>query len=166
MNELVITPGRLAPPKIWMRDWSIFGALSCFGATAPILLGQRGGFVVAATIAGLLTGALFGPLLRRLVHAGRYLPVPVPFALVPLVGGVWGALVGGIAAKFGWPSESLLAMIVAAIAATLQVTWFWLPYTVRSAKKKRTWPLTLGGAVLGPLAGYGAVALVIAALGF
>lgn len=134
---------------------------SCFA-----LLGVGGGgvvwsFVISSTAVGAITGALLGPLLRR-VLGGRLGHVPIyQLLLMGLVAGFgWGAVtgVGGVwtlaaldmlpMSYFSTWNFSLVAGAIAGVAGAIQFGWFWLPYTIRSGRQKSRWPLLLAAGLL------------------
>jgi hypothetical protein len=153
----------------WARDLAIVGGGTSFLAIA-FVEGFRGGhervFLIAATILGAVVGALFGLGLRRLLLAWLRLPIVVWMPISLVLGGLWGAIVGGLAmviAEWGKAqiSIALLAAIVAGIAGALQLGWFWLPYAVRAGRGKSTWPVVAAALLLGGLTGHLALRVLL-----
>ncbi len=160
-----LTPTQpLGSARSWSRDLAIVGGLSSLMATGGALLLNVQvvtlGYVLLATLAGTFTGALMGPLNRRLLTRKLgTVKIYKLLALGLLAGGVWGGATGALAGLYFYPFRRLgslaffASVIVAGAAGALQYFWFWLPYTVRRAKKRSTWPILLSAAVLAPAMG-------------
>jgi len=149
----------------WMRDFALIGAAS--GAGAPALFwADRPGYLAACGVTGAVLGLLLGLLLPPLLlgPVSRW-----PFGVLLLVGlgvGVaWGGGAGyaGGLYSFGASDQMGLAWLsgaCGAVAGALQLGWFWLPYTLRKAKAKSTWPIVLAACLFSGALGYAALSVL------
>lgn len=136
-------------PWAWARDLGLVGAVTCF--VVPYLaapLWCRWEFSVAAAVTGAVTGAALGGLAPRLLHPFvRRIPVLLLLMAGFGLGSLWGALVGGVA-SLASDVDLALGVQTAAFCGALQLSWFWLPYAVRKARARRTWPVVLGSLIM------------------
>ena len=146
--------------KRWATDLAFVGAVS--GAVAPLAFAPMmampaATYAVIAGAAGAATGLALGLVAPKLL-TGLLRNVPVGALLVGgiALGGAWGGLVGAITATAISPHPELLhsSVEIAAIAGAIQLGWWWLPYLMRLAKGKSTWPLMLAAAALAPFLGW------------
>jgi hypothetical protein len=161
------TPQPLGSRLAWVRDFVVVGA---FASLAPGVLAWNvlSEFVVAAAIAGPLTGALLGLALRPLL-LGPMSRVPFGALIVVglVLGALWGAMVGGLASfgahlgprheDMGFGFMLMLAVIFGAIAGALQLGWFFVPYTVQRARGRRAWPAVVAACLISPTLGIAAL---------
>lgn len=161
-----VTP--LGARLAWMRDFALIGAVS--GSAAPALFWlQAPGYLVACGVAGAALGLALGLLLPPLLlgPVSRW-PFAVLLVVGLAVGAAWGGgtgLAGGLFA-FGAQDRMGLAWLsgaCGAVAGAMQLGWFWLPYTLRKAKSRSTWPIVLAACLLS--GGLGFAALSVLSLG-
>ena len=159
------TSSPLGSRVAWLRDFALIGAVS--GAAAPAFYWwQQPSYLVACGAIGAALGGLLGLVMRPLLLGpfARW-----PFGVLLLVGlgvgalwgggtGLGGGIVGfGLDDQLGLPFVSGLA---GAFAGALQLGWFWLPYTLRHARGRPTWPIVAAACVLSGGLGFAALALI------
>jgi hypothetical protein len=156
-------------PLRWIRDWALFGGITC--AVAPSVA-SRGdfplvppAFCTTAAVLGTISGAAVG----LLVHAvTRRLPerswVAVAAVVWPPVLGGWGAAVSGTAASLSAPGMEPLAVICGSVAALIQTAWFAPAYARQARRGGWRWPLLVVTAATACLAGLAAVAAAFGVL--
>lgn len=113
-------------------------------------------FLIASTVVGGLSGAILGAALRTML-AGRLGRTPIGLLLVGglFMGFCWGASVGiaGVAIAdlhiFGATETLFMAGLLAGVAGAAQFGWFWLPYTILTARGRSSIPLILVASLLG-----------------
>lgn len=148
----------------WVRDFTLVGALTGFGA--PFVLLRSLEYSLVTGLGGLVGGAVLGlfsawVINRQARRWRRFVLLPLGLAL----GALWGATAGGATALVPHLRGLLgLSLAVAAIAGAAQLGWFWLAYSVRRVNQRSTWPVVLLASALG--AGLGWVGVFgLAALG-
>ncbi len=140
----------------WARDFAIVGGVSSF-LTPFIMAGEFLGarYLVFAAAGGIVGGFVLGLLFAYLTGASRADARKVPLWVValaaPLLGGLWGASVGFVAAlglgRGGWDAV-YLSMYLAAIAGALQLGWFWVGYLFARVRRHPTWPVVVAACLL------------------
>ena len=140
----------------WARDFAIVGGVSAFitpFVMAGAFVGAR--YLVFAAAGGIVGGFVLGLLFAHLTGASRpdarRLPLWVIALVAPLLGGLWGASVGLVAALgLGRGSWDLVAMsmTLAAIAGALQLGWFWVGYLFARSRRHPTWPVVVAACLL------------------
>ena len=162
-NTVVDSP--LGTRTAWIRDFTVVGAASTL---APLVI-VRGGmpdFVAGAAVVGPIIGALLGLVLRP-VLLGPMSKVPCGLLILvgALLGGMWGALDGGLAAIVGpylhdpdphsyVQATPFLGTLVGGVAGAFQVGWFFVPYTVLRARGKAAWPVVVAACAVSPTLGF------------
>ncbi|MEO1268064.1 MAG: hypothetical protein AAFX99_08200 [Myxococcota bacterium] len=143
----------------WMRDLGLIGGATSLLATAQLhgLYGWT--FPIAACLAGVVTGIALGAVIHRLFSTWmRRWPIAVLLVMGPVVGALWGGLVGLLASPtlfgFGSTDRMLIVAMVAAVAGAIQLGWFWLPYTWVRGRRKAVWPVVMLACLLGPFLGH------------
>ena len=154
-SSLVLLTGS---PLAWGRDLAVLGAVSGVSASAGVGI-MDGGFLSAASLAGLLCGFFLGlEMPYFLESARRRLSLSAIAVRCIAVGGATGAFMGLLSAHS--VGEVFVGpFAVAGIAGALQFGWFWLPYTVLTVLGRRTWPVVVAACVMSPLLGALALAL-------
>jgi hypothetical protein len=151
---------RASSPSAWARDLAVVGGVSSVASTiafAPAMVVPVGMYALIAGATGVLTGALLGVVAGKAI-AGPLARLPVLAVLAGGVGAgaVWGGTVGAIAAlalgAHGMVLESSIE--IAAVAGAIQLGWWWLPYLLRRAHEKSTWPVVFFAACLSPFLGW------------
>lgn len=149
----------------WMRDFTLIGAIS--GAAAPALFWlDRPGYLAACGVAGAALGLLLGLFLPPLLlgPVSRW-----PFAVLLLLGlgagAAWGGAAGLAGGLFSFGVNDRMGLVwlsgtCGAVAGALQLGWFWLPYTLRKAKAKSTWPIVLAACLMSGGLGYAALSVI------
>lgn len=149
----------------WLRDFALIGAIT--GAAAPAFFWwQQPGYLIACGAIGATLGGLLGVGMRPLLLGpfARW-PFGVLLLLGLGVGAVWGGgtgLGGGIVG-FGLDDQlglPFLSGAAGAFAGALQLGWFWLPYTLRHARGRSTWPIVLAACTVSSGLGLAALALM------
>jgi hypothetical protein len=154
----------LGSRSAWMRDFVLVGACAAL-APAKVIGEQMAPFVAGAALAGPLTGALLGLVLRP-VLLGPLSRVPFGALVVVglVLGAVWGGLVGLGAGGFAGavdpdhmlltPSTMMsLGALYGAGAGAIQLGWFFVPYTVQRARGRRAWPVVVAACLISPALG-------------
>ena len=156
----------------WIRDLTLVGAAST-AAPAMVVLHVFPDFVKVAAVVGPLTGAVLGIVLRPLL-LGPLSRVPF-IALIgvgALLGALWGASVGGLAAEGaallaanGSPSgldipPVELGLLCGAVAGAIQLGWFFVPYTLQRARGRPAWPVVVVACALSPALGIAALQIL------
>ena len=149
---------RLGKKRSWSRDLATIGGISSLAAplaVAPTLVGTAYPWVAAAV--GALTGAALGVIVPSVLLRLRKVPLPMLVLLGPTLGILWGGAVG-LAAGLTLGAEIIwLSAVVAGVAGAIQFGWFWLPYTARRLRSKRTWPVVVAASLLAPALGWAAI---------
>jgi hypothetical protein len=148
----------------WARELALIGGTTSLVAPAmaiPLMVSPW--FALVAGLVGAVSGAMLGATMPTVLDAMRQ-RVPPGLLLLgfgPVVGAMWGASVGGIAATLvpGHPLE--LAVASAAIAGALQLGLCWLPYTMLTVLQKRRWPAIVTAIVGTPVVGLLTIVAVI-----
>ncbi len=162
-SSLTVAP--LGTRVAWMRDFAIIGAFS--GALAPAFFwSHQTGYLAACGVGGAALGVLLGLVLPPLLlgPVARW-PFGVLLVLGLGVGALWGAgagFVGGVT-QFGVHDRLQLAALsttCGAIAGALQLGWFWLPYTLRKARGRSTWPVVVAACLVSGGLGIAALTLL------
>lgn len=142
----------LGSPYRWAWDMGVLGLVS--GAGAPMLFMEMLGasYVIAAGVLGALTGAALGAVMPRLLTRGvaRW-PIGLLLLVGPLLGFVWGSVVGSSATLVVDHTSVglwLFGGLVAGLVGAMQFGWVWLPYTWLASKGRARWPLVVVGTVL------------------
>jgi len=153
-----MTESTLAPRHRWALDFALVGFVSPFFAIQGVDFGAGlfgVSFLITSSLVGAGSGALLGLGLRRTLggRLGRT-PIGALLLLGVLTGFLWGASVGvaGAGAQpIGLATRAdvlFLAGMVAGIAGAFQFGWFWLPYTILTARGRSSLPLVLLAAAL------------------
>lgn len=151
----------------WLRDFTLIGAVT--GAAAPACYWwHQPSYLVACGLIGGALGGLLGLVMRPLL-LGPFSRWPFGVLLVfgLGVGALWGGGTGLGGGILGFGLEDQMGLpfisgIAGAVAGALQLGWFWLPYTLRHARGRSTWPIVLAACVLS--AGLGISALLLLSL--
>jgi hypothetical protein len=156
-------PPRTSPPALaWARDFAIVGGVSAL-LTPFIMAGAFVGarYLLFAAAGGVIGGFVLGLVFARATGGQRpeddrsKLPLWVIALWAPLLGGLWGASVGLVAA-FGLPHPGVeligASMMLAAIAGALQLGWFWAAYYFARARRAAAWPVVVAACLL-PIVG-------------
>ena len=153
------TLGRAAA---WSRDMAIVGAATSFLAGYGVERHLRPGMLVAAGTGGVV-GALFGLVFRRMLLSRLHLRVVQWIPISLFLGAVFGGTVG-LVTQLVLPDSAppLFLAVFGAVAGALQLSWFWLPYTVRAGRGKSTWPVVVAAVVIGGAIGYAALWVMFA----
>jgi hypothetical protein len=147
-------------PEAWARDLAVVGGVSAVAATlgfGSVMAVPVGMYAIVAGVSGVVTGALLGAV------AGKSLRGPlsrVPVAVVLAgglgVGALWGGAVGAIAgAALGAHGAIFRSSVeIAAVAGAIQLGWWWLPYLLRRAHERSTWPVIAFATLISPFLGW------------
>ncbi len=152
------------PTSKWVKDFALIGGVT--GALAPLavvpgLIGT--GYIAAAGVAGVISGAALGGVARRFLQRSGSTPLPVLLAGGVGMGAIWGGVVGAIAGIFTGDPFILWKMsaVFGAVAGAAQFGWLWLPYVLRQLGRRKTWPLVVASTLLAPALGWLGVLLFI-----
>lgn len=160
-------PPASGPALAWARDFAIVGGVSAFMTPfmiAGAFVGTR--YLVYAAAGGIIGGFFLGLLFGHLLGAGRdpddaarRTPVWILALAAPVLGAIWGASVGLVAA-LGLPGRSAdlvgVSMTLAAIAGALQLGWLWAGYLFARLRRHATWPVVVAACLL-PIVGTAAL---------
>lgn len=159
------SPSPLGSSVAWLRDFGLIGAVT--GAAAPAFFWwHQPEYLAACGAIGASLGGLLGLVMRPLL-LGPFSRWPFGVLLVVGLGagalwgggtGLGGGIVGfGLEDQMGLP---FISGIAGAVAGALQLGWFWLPYTLRHARGRSTWPIVLAACLLSAGLGVAALALL------
>ncbi|MEL6348483.1 MAG: hypothetical protein AAFV53_35580 [Myxococcota bacterium] len=160
MSEVTGSPAR------WARDMAVIGGSASVSMPlmGALLVGLPIGYVAAAGIAGAVTGGGVGALMPGLLERlrGRIPLAALLVGLGPIIGALWGAAVGVLAAPAVGAHMLPLSVLTAGIGGALQFGLWWFPYTFQTVRKAPVLPVVLMAAVSAPILG---VLTVLSVLG-
>ncbi|MBT3220101.1 MAG: hypothetical protein HN348_13510 [Proteobacteria bacterium] len=155
---------------LWIRDWAILGGLTSTLAPAPMMFlgGGIGQFVIVAAVAGTLTGALVGLLVRLFLgQAPKRSWIALSAILCPPALATWGSSVAGIAAASFDTELIFVAMPCGSVAAFVQLSWFAPLYAWLALRGYARWPIVLTvGSFIAPLGGFLGMVAVLFTMDF
>ena len=138
-------------PLLWCRDMALVGGAT--SATVPALVHEftPSGYPLMAAVIGVVTGALLGLAMPRLLDRVRgRISLPILVLGSVMLGCFWGGATGALAgAPFGIPYV-VLGLVAGGLAGAAQFGWWWFPYTVQTVRGGRTWPMLVAAVLALP----------------
>lgn len=136
-------------PRTWAVHLALMGGLTSLIASLPF---APVGFAPVAGVLGVLTGAALGWCAPDLLDRVRgRVRLSVLALLAPVLGAVWGGVVGaGAGAVLLDSTAVMLGLIAGSAAGAAQVAWFWFPYVFQTVRGKAAWPVVVAAVVAAP----------------
>jgi hypothetical protein len=159
----------LGAARLWARDFALLGLIS--GVAIPFAsivfvarstyfghaMDAMGGYLIAAGLLGLLTGAVVGPLIRHGLLRAPRVPFGAWMLAIPALAAVWGMSVASAAVPLGMAKthagDGALAAMCGALGAAIQIGWFWPLYLGRRVRQRPATTLLVAAALTSALIG-------------